>query len=231
MFIVVELVTKLCSFVGAILSRYRSTSTVRIVNSSLPSILYKPTLEGEKSPYEPNFSLSSLRSRLDLDLPNHPATIGEIGEFPLSVNLRIGEPPVLERKQEDSVPDKTLDLPPTTNVVEKRAERMIVIRRRKMRKHKLKKLRKRMKFFWGKIKQKREMAKEKAFHAELIAQIKKAEAWCPKKFVASTLAKLDEVRIPSKYKGVHLPEAQVKEFMKRDAERVHAKFNKPRLTL
>lgn len=51
------------------------------------------------------------------------------------------------------------------------AARLIVIRRKKMKKHKLKKLRKRMKYVWAKVRQKREMRKEKAFQAELMGQV------------------------------------------------------------
>jgi len=51
------------------------------------------------------------------------------------------------------------------------AARLIVIRRKKMKKHKLRKLRKRMKYVWAKVRQKREMRKEKAFQAELMGQV------------------------------------------------------------
>ncbi|XP_025831253.1 uncharacterized protein LOC112904710 [Agrilus planipennis] len=79
--------------------------------------------------------------------------------------------------------------PPTnTDTVRKEAARLIVIRRKKMRKHKLRKLRKKMKYVWAKIRQKRELAKEKVFQAELIAQCKKAEAFNAHEYVAEKLS-------------------------------------------
>ena len=140
----------------------------------------------------------------------------------------------MKRRQEDIVPNKTIDLPSTENIIEKHAVRMIVIRRRKMRRHKLKKLRKRMKFFWGKIKQKREMKKEKAFHALLLGKIRRAEAWDPKAYVQRHFDELDRVRLPNRYRGVEMPESQIREFLKKDEEKRAKKLNrpnKPRLTL
>lgn len=65
--------------------------------------------------------------------------------------------------------------PSVDNNDEIQAARLIVIRRKKMKKHKLRKLRKRMKYVWAKVRQKREMRKEKAFQAELIAQVSSKE--------------------------------------------------------
>lgn len=68
----------------------------------------------------------------------------------------------------------TMPLPlvdPAVDVDEIQAARLIVIRRKKMKKHKLKKLRKRMKYVWAKVRQKRELRKEKAFQAELLTQV------------------------------------------------------------
>lgn len=73
------------------------------------------------------------------------------------------------------IPRPTISLPlvdPLINIDnEIQAARLIVIRRNKMKKHKLKKLRKRMKYAWAKVRQKRELRKEKAFQAELMAQV------------------------------------------------------------
>lgn len=87
------------------------------------------------------------------------------------------------------IPVKDISAPPAGNVTEKIAARLIVIRRRKMKKHKLRKLRKRMKFEWAKIRQRRELRKEKKFQAGLLRQIKKAESFDAKQFVARKLAK------------------------------------------
>lgn len=65
----------------------------------------------------------------------------------------------------------------------------ILIRRRKMRKHRLRKLRKRMKFEWAKKKLKRRMLKEKEFQAKLVGQIKEAEKFSAEAYVTEKLQK------------------------------------------
>uniref|UniRef100_A0A1I8MP02 Pyruvate dehydrogenase E1 component subunit beta n=1 Tax=Musca domestica TaxID=7370 RepID=A0A1I8MP02_MUSDO len=91
------------------------------------------------------------------------------------------------------------------------AARMIVIRRRKMKKHKLKKLRRKMKFEWAKVRQRREMRKEKAFQAKLLAQIKDAEAFNAAKFVADKIQQAKETPLPRHWKGRRLPAFIIKE--------------------
>lgn len=89
-------------------------------------------------------------------------------------------------KPSDALQD--FELPPTANSDEAiEAAVMIKIRQRKMRKHRLKKLRKKMKFEWAKKKQKREMKKEKDFQGVLIAQIKEAEKFSAEEYVAEKL--------------------------------------------
>uniref|UniRef100_A0A182K909 DUF1713 domain-containing protein n=1 Tax=Anopheles christyi TaxID=43041 RepID=A0A182K909_9DIPT len=93
----------------------------------------------------------------------------------------------------------------------KQAARLIVIRRRKMRKHKLRKLRKRMKFEWLKVRQRRELKKEKLFQAELLGQIKEAEKFSAEAYVASKLRQATEVPLPRFWKGKRLPEFIIKQ--------------------
>lgn len=100
--------------------------------------------------------------------------------LPISINL----PTVPTKKIIDQpnsciiplrIPRPTISLPlidpSVDNGNEIQAARLIVIRRKKMKKHKLRKLRKRMKYVWAKVRQKREMRKEKAFQAELLGQV------------------------------------------------------------
>ncbi|XP_052861046.1 uncharacterized protein LOC128268076 [Anopheles cruzii] len=108
----------------------------------------------------------------------------------------------------------SLDLP--TGIVQpddggKQAARLIVIRRRKMRKHKLKKLRKRMKFEWLKVRQRRELRKEKLFQAELINQIKAAEKFSAEAYVAEKLRLAKTTPLPRFWKGRRLPEFLIKQ--------------------
>jgi hypothetical protein len=98
-----------------------------------------------------------------------------------------------------------IEAPTQGGLIQKQAARLIVIRRRKMKKHKLKKLRKKMKFEWAKVRQRREMKKEKAFQAGLIAQIKEAEKFDAEKYVAERLQEVHKVPLPRTWKGKRLP--------------------------
>ncbi|KRF83225.1 uncharacterized protein Pdhb isoform X2 [Drosophila virilis] len=91
------------------------------------------------------------------------------------------------------------------------AARLIVIRRRKMKKHKLKKLRRKMKFEWAKVRQRREMRKEKAFQAQLMSQIKQAESFNAEQYVAEVLRQANEVPLPRYWKGRRLPAFIIKQ--------------------
>lgn len=99
--------------------------------------------------------------------------------MPISINL----PPIPCKKIIDKpnpcvpvrIPRPTVSLPLIDPLVDSaneiQAARLIVIRRKKMKKHKLRKLRKRMRYVWAKVRQKRELRKEKAFQAELLGQV------------------------------------------------------------
>ena len=83
-------------------------------------------------------------------------------------------------------------LNPSEAIIEKHAARMIVIRRRMMKKHKLRKLRKRRKFEYRRIALKRKTLKERAFEMKLVAQIKEAESFDPKNYVENMIRKAKE---------------------------------------
>lgn len=130
-----------------------------------------------------------------------------IGDF--SNKQQIGDP-----AKNSNWLDEILDIGNEINRIEaptihkddkKEAARMIVVRKRKMKKHKLKKLRRKMKFEWAKVRQRREMRKEKAFQATLIAQIKVAEAFDAAKFVSNKIQKAKETPLPRFWKGRRLP--------------------------
>lgn len=131
-----------------------------------------------------------LRSRLPISMPNGLLYV----------------PPL-----EEPETNKVIEAPTNIQPEEKQAARLIVIRRKKMRKHKLLKLRKRMKFEWAKIRQRRELLKEKVFQAGLIAQCKRAETFSAEAYVEERLQKLNEMVIPKKWKGKRLPEFIIRE--------------------
>ncbi|XP_071439548.1 uncharacterized protein [Hetaerina americana] len=101
-----------------------------------------------------------------------------------------------QQQKENETPDglKEILAPEHTKYI-KYAARLIVIRRRKMKKHKLRKLRKRMKFEWAKIRQRREMKKEKAFQAELLAEIRLAEKFNAEEWALDVLKRAKETPI------------------------------------
>ncbi|GFG41005.1 hypothetical protein Cfor_12601 [Coptotermes formosanus] len=114
-------------------------------------------------------------------------------------------PPLRHIIESNHEPKYYIDAPTHGELVQKQAARLIVIRRRKMKKHKLKKLRIKMKYEWAKVRQRREMRKEKAFQAGLISQIKEAERFDAEKYVAERLQEAHKVPLPRTWKGKRLP--------------------------
>lgn len=128
-----------------------------------------------------------------------------------------GLPPTLNivEKIEPLVKEEIREAP-SNKVIEKQAARLIVIRRRMMNKHKLKKLRKRMKFEWLKIIQKREYRKEKLFQATQMAKIRAAEAFDAAAHVANILRITKEKPIPKFWRGKRLPTDIIKQLMEEE---------------
>lgn len=108
---------------------------------------------------------------------------------------------------------------PSAQVIEKQAVRLIVIRRKKMKKHKRRKLQKKMKFVWMKVKQKREYRKEKLFQATQMARIHKYAAFDAAKYVEDVLRRTKEKPIPRTWKGKRLPEFLIKQLMEENEEK------------
>lgn len=129
------------------------------------------------------------------------------------------------------VPEKSIDLPTNGRIVEKQAINMLRIRHKKMKKHKRKKLRKKMKFVWAKISLKRSQKREKLFQAELIGKVKEAQVFDAKEYVNERLNILNKERLPRTFRGEILPAEMIKQFLdEKKAEKV-ARRNKPRLNL
>ncbi|XP_011297406.1 uncharacterized protein [Fopius arisanus] len=217
--------------VGHILRRLKiscgGTSALRYSTSCGPPTAPPPT---NYMALPPGLHLSPLPTlRLDLPLSNNWIH-RRIIENPLSPSPAINDLPKSIIPISEKAPEESLDLP-SQKIIEKEAARLIVIRRRKMRRHKLKKRRKRMKFVWRKFKQKRELRKEKAFQAELLGQIREAEAFDAKSYVDSKLKILDNVRLPSKWRGEVLPEHMIRQFVKEKEHKRWLKRNRPRISL
>ncbi|XP_029175965.1 uncharacterized protein LOC114944284 [Nylanderia fulva] len=127
--------------------------------------------------------------------------------------------------------EKSIDLPTSGQIFEKQAVRLIVIRRKKMKKHKRRKLRKKMKFVWAKLRHKRNVKREKLFQAGLIDKIKQAQAFDAKEYVKERLNILNKEKIPRTYRGEIIPTQMIKQFRDEKKARKEALRNKPRLTL
>jgi len=151
--------------------------------------------------------------------------------LPVSINL----PTIPSKKIIDSpspcvplrIPRPTISLPlvdPVADVNEIQAARLIVIRRKKMKKHKLRKLRKRMKYVWAKVRQKRELRKEKVFQAELLAQVKEAEKFTATEYVNEKLNIVNMTILPNRWRGKRLPEFVIKDLIAKAQARKQAKL-------
>merc|ERR1712008_400727 len=88
-----------------------------------------------------------------------------------------------------------------------------------MNKHKLKKLRKKMRFEWLKIIQRREYRKEKEFQATQMGRIQFAEAFNAESYVADMLRQTKETPDPKFYKGKRLHKEIIYELMEKDKQK------------
>ncbi|KYN02557.1 hypothetical protein ALC62_06598, partial [Cyphomyrmex costatus] len=170
---------------------------------------------------------------IDFRMPTRGEFIRNIIEIPsTTLILPLQEPTNRLPIQYDSpMIEKSLDLPTNEKVIEKQAVNMIRIRHKKMKKHKRKKFRKKMKFIMEKIRLKRRQKKEKLFQAELVAKIKEAEAFDAKEYVNERLSLLNKKFLQRTYRGEILPPEMIKQFIDEKIAKKEAKRNKPRLTL
>lgn len=70
---------------------------------------------------------------------------------------------------------------------------MLIIRRKKMKKHQRKKFRKKFKFLLAKKRLKREIAKEKTFRVELLTVIRDAESFDPREYAMRKITEMNNV--------------------------------------
>ncbi|XP_060530333.1 uncharacterized protein LOC132704380 [Cylas formicarius] len=148
-----------------------------------------------------NLTLNSRTPVIPSSLTSNPHIWRENGvlKLPTIINTRLDfpndatfKPPLADPETKKQIEAPALPESSTP----KEAVRLIVIRRKKMKKHKLKKLRKKMKFEWAKRRQKRELKKEKAFQAVLIKQCKDAENFSAEKYVNDKLKIFYELENP-----------------------------------
>ncbi|XP_043236730.1 formin-like protein 18 isoform X1 [Amphibalanus amphitrite] len=116
---------------------------------------------------------------------------------PLAPSVRPLPPPPL--------PEPVQPPAPSGDRGRRQAARLVVIRRRKMRKHKLKKLRKRMRYVWAKVKLRRSIRREKAFQAEQMAMIADARRFDPRQYMDEIIEKSSTLPMATKRHGKRLP--------------------------
>ncbi|XP_034938066.1 uncharacterized protein [Chelonus insularis] len=215
-----------------LISKYSTAFNQDLNKNYFPPFLHESSITS-KSNYEPNLRVSAVPSSNIVDLGLPQGIYRKIIDTPImKIPRTIIDPLTISiLPKEDKISDKSFNLPTPEGQIEKKAHRMIRIRRRKMKNHKLKKWRRKYKTLYFNKLQRKWLRKEKEFRAEILAKIKAADEYDAKAYVASRLAILDNVRFPHTYKGYLLPEAQIRQLMKEDEEKYNAKHNPPKLTL
>eukprot|EP00092_Neocalanus_flemingeri_P021240 GFUD01023014.1.p1 GENE.GFUD01023014.1~~GFUD01023014.1.p1 ORF type:complete len:282 (+),score=70.50 GFUD01023014.1:60-848(+) len=122
--------------------------------------------------------------------------------------------------KEPEVVKKQIKEPLSHAIVKKHAIRMIVLRRRKMKKHQLKKLWQRMYLKFRANRQAREKKKEYEFRGKLAAKVADARKFSAQKYVEDYLNDYHTPLLPKTYKGKRLPEWLIKELLEQDKEHV-----------
>lgn len=197
-----------------------STNPARITQNLIPSLLINNN-EPNKSGYP--LYLQSSYGKLNNEIGiQRPIWKKEIFELPLT-NKIIESPNQINNKIIEDVLDinKSIDLPTNDKISDniKHAARLIVIRKRKMRKHKLRKLRKKMKFVWAKAKQRREWKKEKRFLNSLLNQIKAAQKFSAEEYVDEMISKATESPPPKYYKSRRMPTWLILEILEKEKQK------------
>lgn len=173
--------------------------------------MYNPSLFVVNSTKKTKLCADKVKSRPQLEYNFAALNITNGNLIPPTINppfplQRIEDPNKDERRNieapvtiEKEITEKNLDnmlsfdLPPIEGQNESyEAAVMVEIRRLKMKKHKYKKLQKKMKFVFAKRKLRRQMQREKEFQASLLAEIRDAERFTAEKYVEDKLIRLKE---------------------------------------
>ncbi|KAI5651462.1 hypothetical protein NE865_00706 [Phthorimaea operculella] len=102
---------------------------------------------------------------------------------------------------------------PSIRNEEIQAARLIVIRRKKMKKHQRRKLWKRMRYRWARIKQRRRQVKEKVFQNGLLAMIKDAKEFSAEEYVNQKLQKANHTPLPTRWRHKRLPQFIIRQLL------------------
>lgn len=183
--------------------------------SALTSSKCKPS-EGQPTLFISSINTSVLKTPYIIDPPKI-----KIIDLPFPIIKQISDVPAISGiKYEDKLPEKEIQDPITSSNDEKKAARLIVIRRKKMKKHKLKKLRVKMKFEWAKVRQRRELKKEKVFQAELLAKVREAENFNADLYAKEKIKVATEKPFPRRWKGKRLPRFVIEDLIAKKNKKI-----------
>jgi len=130
-------------------------------------------------------------------------------KFIVETPVDVKEPEVLKREIRE---------PFNHSMIKKHAIRMIVLRRRKMKKHQLKKLWQRMYLKFRTNRQAREKKKEYEFRGMLATKVMEARKFDAEKYVDEYMNDYHTPLLPKTYNGKRLPAWLIKELMEQDRE-------------
>ncbi|KAH0945096.1 hypothetical protein HN011_007728 [Eciton burchellii] len=232
-------INKLCAaFRNIAVGRINSTAAVARYSTRLNSVRNTVSRLAAISCNQGSHGMESvdnikfISKTLNIDFDTHGDLRKSIIDMPITRIPPLHEPVQhLPIEYDSPTLEKYIDLPTNGDIFEKQAAHLIVIRRKKMKKHKRRKLAKRMKFVWEKLRIKRKQKKEKIFQGKLIRQVKKAQAFDAKKYVQEKLEILNKEWIPKTYRGEILSREMIKKFIDEKRAKKEAKRNKVRLTL
>jgi aurora kinase A-interacting protein len=151
----------------------------------------------------------------------------EILDLPLT-NKIVENPLQITKIIEENQIEKDLNLPTSRNQSEKQAKHGIIqIRKRKMRKHKRRKLWKKMRYVWAKVRQRKELKKEKRFQSEEYAKMAEARAFSAEEYVNNKLHLAKVPPLDRRWKGKRLPAFIILELRaEEEAKKLKKKYEK-----
>ncbi|RVE46815.1 hypothetical protein evm_008523 [Chilo suppressalis] len=169
--------------------------------------------------------------RLPVEKPAFPTKCKSVTFAPRSITFEITDKRIENKIKQDPIPYVPIINPrsilplidtnwrkdeiglPSQKHEEIQAARLIVIRRKKMKKHQRRKLWKRMRHRWARVKQRRRQVKEKIFQKQLLAMIKEADEFSAEKYVAEKLEKANHVPLPTRWRHKRLPEFIIRQLL------------------
>ncbi|XP_030028820.2 uncharacterized protein LOC115446346 [Manduca sexta] len=174
---------------------------------------------------------SNFIANLSIAKPEIAANSGVLSLSPRTIGLEITDKQRLPKIKEAPIPYVPIINPrsilplidlewrrdevglPAVRQEEVQAARLIVIRKKKMKKHQRRKLWKRMRHRWARVRQRRRQIKEKIFQNELLALIKQANEFSAEGYVADKLERANHTPLPTRWKHKRLPEFIIRQLL------------------